>query len=182
MKTQLYRIEKKELIEQDRINTLIGKDEEEDEESGQQDAVSPPSTPSIPPKKLDSSAKEDKKADKKEKDLAKEEKKEKAKKKGPKRDLPESAKAKIVNTAALRAAGGTVKSWMLPPSATPSAAPAKPTRLTTTDGITTGSTGMRAARVKGNKRIVLKDALFVMENTRSLRRSPVIYKWYANIK
>jgi hypothetical protein len=102
-------------------------------------------------------------------------------KKQTKKDLPEAVKNRLSNNAALREIGGPVKSWMLPPSNMPSSSGIKPSKLTSTNSIS-NSSGMGFKRTTANKRIILKDALFAMENTRVLKNSRLIYKWYASVK
>jgi Transcription initiation factor TFIID component TAF4 family len=183
VKAGMFRIEKRELIEQDRIFAMIGDKPEEDEEMEKTDvpAATAAPAPSKPALTLPTNApataekpKEDKEKGKKSKNTPKTKKK----------DLPESAKNKLINSAALRAVGGPVKSWMLPASSS-SAAPQqkKPTRLATESGHQSlPAGGIRSSRNKVQKRVTLKDALFAMENTKTLKRSDLLYKWYANIK
>lgn len=211
VQTLLSRIAQRETIEQDRIFNIIGMNvpEEDAAMAAPDNSLRGPGTPeqatTIISKDKDGSAltQNGKKEITKEKDasVVKEKGKKTEKgdskppraKKNTKKDLPEAVKHKLANNAALREIGGPTKSWMLPPSSMPggSGSIGKPVRLTTaTNSAVMGSSVVsdagdnvyRAKRGTANQRISLKDALFAMENTRALKRSDLIYKWYANIK
>lgn len=173
IKTQLYRIEQRERIEYDRIFNLIGPPPMPEDEMAElaSQGGSGASTPvGTPPVQTPAAKGADKKKPKK----------------SSKKDLPESVKNKLTNSAAMMAAGGTMKSWMVPGGVT-SMASAPPKKLATR--VNPKSSGqfapaaIRANRaVKTNKRIALKDALFVLEGNPMLNNSDTLYKWWANIK
>ena len=104
--------------------------------------------------------------------------------------MPESVKAKIINSAALMAAGGHTKSWMHASTPSMSAPPKqdKVQRLTTTATSNShhGSAGaghsIRVNKSRQPKRISLRDALFTMGQTPTLTGSELMFKWWANIK
>ena len=105
----------------------------------------------------------------------------KGRKVNPKKELPEAVKNKMTNTAALMAAGGTVKSWMLP-GATISGPTAKVTTQRDQQKAASKLSARTGSRLRIQKRITIKDALFVMETQNELKNSELIYKWWANVK
>ena len=176
VKTQIYRIEQRERLEYDRVFTLIGPPPT-DEAPVVEESVAPSSvsgsTQATPAPKVQTPA--PKTTDKK-------------KPRKSKKDLPESVKNKLTNSAALMAAGGTMKAWMLP--STPALASAPPKKKSVSKVVprmvgptVTPSNPMRTSRTSRTaKRITLKDALFTMEQMRSLKGSSTYYKWWANVK
>jgi hypothetical protein len=102
------------------------------------------------------------------------------------KELPEAMKQKITNDAALAAVGGTVKSWMRQGATI--AAPKKvlPISKPRSNNLPNNNSAMlrreRAGARKFQKRITIKDALFVMENRSELKRTDLLYKWWANVK
>ena len=106
----------------------------------------------------------------------------KGRKSNAKRELPEAVRNKMTNNAALVAAGGSVKSWMLP-GATISAAAPRSYHPKEAKNISASRVTVRTgSRLRIQKRITIKDALFVMESRRELRNSELLYKWWANVK
>jgi hypothetical protein len=109
-----------------------------------------------------------------------------------KKDLPEAVKNKLANTAAMMAVGGTMKSWMLPGaslSATTPKSGSGPQSMTqkviptaTGPGVLSSTTVPAGYRQRGQKRVTIKDALFVAESFKHLRSSELLYKWWANVK
>ncbi|KAI8907885.1 transcription initiation factor TFIID component TAF4 family-domain-containing protein, partial [Gorgonomyces haynaldii] len=168
VKRDLYKIEQRERIEHDRVFGLLGPPPMPEDEAQQEE----PSSQQTP---------KDKKKDKDDK---------KKKPRTIKKDLPESVKNKLTNTAAMMAAGGPVKSWMTSGTSlmTPSAPPKKKpvTRLVPQTIAGPGVTPINPLRAnkqnKGGKRITLKDALFTMDQTIALQQSGILYKWWAQIK
>lgn len=172
IKLKLLEIESRERAEYDELMETVGpRPTEEEEEEEAQAAVAPGSTgtanSSTSAQQITSTQSTESK---------------KQKKVNPKKELPEAVKNKMTNNAALMAAGGTVKSWMLPGATisapTPRSVPGKESKKATSKGITvrTGS------RLRIQKRITIKDALFVMESQHELRNSELLYKWWANVK
>lgn len=120
--------------------------------------------------------------------------------------MPEIMKSKLVNETAMKAAGGTLKSWMLPKGST--------TTVTTTNTNTTNANTKDSGVVSGKKnehalkpyvipmgtvrntmvrlgrpmtqkesrRITLKDALHCLEADPVLKKSDIICQWYSKIK
>ncbi|KAJ8327099.1 hypothetical protein O5D80_004517 [Batrachochytrium dendrobatidis] len=127
--------------------------------------------------------------------------KEKKYKRISKRDMPEAIKNKNINKTALMAAGGALKSWMLPNASASSRSDGIRVASVTT-GVSgtisntgesaggvgdasdnTARSGIGAATVhRASKRIMLKDALFSLEQKPMLRKSALLYKWLANVK
>ncbi|KAI9199606.1 transcription initiation factor TFIID component TAF4 family-domain-containing protein [Polychytrium aggregatum] len=126
------------------------------------------------------------------------------KKKGRReRDIPESVKAQNINMAAMLAAGGSQKSWMMAassippkpalapdstlrivPKKTPVSEPT-PNATASTRSATDASSSMRFGRsmtLKERKRIILRDALFCLETEQTLCKSEIFYKWLADVK
>ncbi|KAI8900292.1 hypothetical protein BC833DRAFT_582569 [Globomyces pollinis-pini] len=112
----------------------------------------------------------------------------KPKRQSTKKDLPEAVKNKLTNSAALMAAGGTIKSWMLPGASislsnkvTSKDTPSK-TGGRNGDQLKISSTVRPGSRLKAQKRVTIKDALYAMESQRELKTSDILYKWWANVK
>lgn len=108
----------------------------------------------------------------------------KPKKQPVKKDLPEAVKNKMTNSAALMAAGGTMKSWMLPGATISVPSPKIVSKVNTVvyNPISSSTTVRAGVRARTQKRITIKDALFVMESQRELKCSELFYNWWANIK
>ncbi|KAJ3310771.1 hypothetical protein HDV04_004653 [Boothiomyces sp. JEL0838] len=109
----------------------------------------------------------------------------KPKRPATKKDLPEAVKNKMTNNAAKMAAGGTMKSWMLPgasiaavstPKVVPKEAKGKAPERKAASIVRAGS------RLRTQKRITIKDALLAMELQRELKSSELLYKWWTNVK
>jgi hypothetical protein len=106
-------------------------------------------------------------------------------KKSVKKDLPEAVKNKMTNNAALMAAGGTMKSWMLPGASIAAPTPSKiiPKEIQISgDTPRPVSTVRTGSRLRVQKRITIKDALFTMEGYRHLKTTELFYKWWASVK
>ncbi|KAH9252894.1 hypothetical protein BASA81_009197 [Batrachochytrium salamandrivorans] len=123
-----------------------------------------------------------------------------------KRDMPEAIKNKNINKTALMAAGGALKSWMLPNAGVPLRSDGANLHVVSVTAGAGGSGGAaggtnvaegggdrafgRTARVgpgtatvhRASKRIMLKDALFSLEQQPTLRNSALLYKWLSNVK
>lgn len=122
--------------------------------------------------------------------------KKKAKKPASKRDLPEAVKNKLTNKTAFLAAGGKMKSWMIG-SSSDAALGSRSKRVVVSKPTTTESNqssgpienkaieptaGSTSAMIRASKRIMLRDAIYALEQQQSLRSSPLLIKWLANIK
>lgn len=189
----IYRIEQKERVEYDEIFALIGAREEVDEgvsnEGGIQIGVIAPTATSAAPPSLT----EKPKITKKKSDAASTvvaEDKEGKRKRSSKKDLPEAVKTKMANSAALMAAGGTVKSWMLPTSHQIAMPPKKnATKVISSRDANLrgekGGIGLNGSADKGSRaarRVMLRDALFVIGDHRNFSDGELLYRWNSNIK
>jgi hypothetical protein len=185
VKLKLIELETKEREEQERLIETVGlKPVEEEVEGGfdpQSSTNMSSSNPSIP---IMSSQSKMTSIQSKMTVQTDDSKKPKPKKVSSKKELPEAVKNKMTNSAALMATGGTMKSWMLPGATISVPSP----KIVTNDNFahndpTQPSSIVRAgSRLRTQKRITIKDALFVMEGKRELKSSELVYKWWANVK
>lgn len=114
--------------------------------------------------------------------------------------VPDNVKAKLVNATALKAAGGTLKSWMMPDASKGSIGfkvaskaktypAAKAVSRTTfreppiaVDSKSKIIDLCRKMTLKETRRVILKDALYCLEQDKTLRKSTMLYKWATFIK
>ena len=117
-----------------------------------------------------------------------------ASQKSKKQDIPESVKTKMINSTALRAAGGTVKSWMLPVNDAAGSGVMLKTGFPVQKKNSTGKRkemapkgkqedpALKGMRITQKDRITLKDAVLVVERDTILSKSSIYYKWLSNIR
>jgi Transcription initiation factor TFIID component TAF4 family len=116
--------------------------------------------------------------------------------------MPEMMKSKLVNATALKAAGGVLKSWMLPKGSADvaSVTGGDESKAKVLQGKKKADTSLdpyiipmglvrntqvrlgRPMTQKESRRITLKDALHCLEGDTVLRKSSLLVKWYAKIK
>ena len=117
----------------------------------------------------------------------------KKKGKGSKRDLPENVKQKMINTTALLAAGGKMKSWMVPSgdaaassSLLKTSFPVKkkesPPKKGKKDAEKTDDPALKGMRVTQKDRVTLKDALLTLETDPHLSKSTLYYRWLSSLR
>jgi hypothetical protein len=169
VKLSLVEIENRERILHDHLMNIVGPrpTEEELEEQEQQSSAAQLSSQTISQKTSVQSS-DSKKS-----------------KKSQKKDLPEAVKNRLTNNAALMAAGGTMKAWMLPGASIAAPTPPKiiPKEVKMSGEMPRPAATIRTgSRLRVQKRITIKDALFTMENYRHLKTTELFYKWWASVK
>ena len=114
--------------------------------------------------------------------------------KSKKQDIPESVKTKMVNSTALRAAGGTMKSWMLPSNDASGSGmmlktgfpvqkkTAAEKRKELASRGKQEDPALKGMRITQKDRITLKDAVLVVERDPILSKSSIYYKWLSNLR
>lgn len=117
-----------------------------------------------------------------------------ASQKSKKQDIPESVKTKMINSTALRAAGGTMKSWMLPAGDASGTGMMLKTGFPVQKKTAAGKRkemaskgkqedpALKGMRITQKDRITLKDAVLVIERDPILSKSSIYYKWLSNLR
>ena len=109
---------------------------------------------------------------------------------GSKKDLPENVKQKMINSTALLAAGGKMKSWMLSNDAgtgssllkTSFPVKKRESKKKEDGNVKNRDPALKGMRITQSDRVILRDALVCLENDLHLSKSSLHYKWINNLK
>lgn len=111
-----------------------------------------------------------------------------------KKELPDNIKQKMINTTALLAAGGEMKSWMMGAGSDPSSSgllksfPVKSKTAASSrkrkdeSAEKPSDPALKGMRVMQKDRITLKDAMAALETDPHLPRTSLFYKWLSQLR